>query len=916
MIIRFHLAILLGTLLIALPAFAQRSESKVNLPSLGKDCILDVTVSRLTSDPDKPEVYSPINNLKEAGLELEGKSSKLGADAVALRYTLRNNTDKRMLLKISASAAIPLENYTWWNGYAEKPTERFEGDSLLSIWFPASAAIGKDRAFVLGLNPRDLYSRVESFRNKDTLVIDIPLVAEPHSSSEASFIVSACSARYGYRDVVQHYYDLFPEAYRPAEGISDSVISTQTTYLFWKPANYAVSVASDLIRRYTDGKGGWEWCYAPFLRGGDWATTYQWTKGFNKNTEQSIDQHRAKTKERFAPAANIDVAPMYYVNVMWSDKSLMEEHFPEALANPIERKSFGQPAYVGLYPWGNRYGELFVQSLKEIARDFPMTRGIGWDSAFGHIVIDEAVAGVKETPEKSHLNGRVFVLNGVGIAHLLDLNHSLESEGFRRANAVNLKLVSPYFLGSRADAALYEGNPVEDPKRMIRFESMRARLGSPKAVSWHKHLLPDRIKWVKWSRLSPEEVGEAYRQLQDDTLFLSYFWGSIPSPGMPTLGIPRTFRAIPELIDLTRLGWQPSPAVDIPEGILAARYGKGPGARIVLINPDFENRPANVVFPYAYWDQKIPLLVRKDGEELTWSVAQDGVHASMELAPRSVVILEIAGEANPRKIGKNPIRMVSSATAPSGQPAARTFHLETLDNIHWDCRFPLEPGYKSAKLESEDISGEYTDGWMNVVVDSEAWPDDVQNLNLRRNEFTIIEEPEVAAPFDHAELQKLAWFPDEKGSPGVAIVPDSSKGDANSGEVERISDWFRFYSENCLKAPFAPKTEEASRDSSPAIILRFNSEDKTLAPGGRIELEGNSIVLTAGSEAGMKKTVLRFLGMMDQAFPYYGVIPTKRDDEELARAGLLGGVLDAKIKSDFILKPTLSERMKAVSLLK
>ncbi len=840
-------ALLAGLVPCAMPLQAQHlTREEVALPGLDTPARFETRLLRLVSPTGEPERYEPMEADAKTVVEEPAPGTRI------YRTTLTNPGTEPLLAKLTARAQIPQAQYAWWNGYANQISQRFEGDSLLSMWFPANAALGGGRAFVLGLDPAEVYSRVESRHDKAgrALLMEVPLVLEPGASRTVSFVVTSCPARYGYRDVVQHYYDLFAKAYAPVEGIDPAVLSTQSTYLYWKPQNYGQPLTPDMIRRFSGGAGGWEWCYKPFVRGGDWATTDEWSLGYKGQTKESLETHRQETRARFDEATQLGVAPMYYLNVFWSEQSLMQEHFPEVLFNPeTDLRCWGGTALRGLYPWKNRYADLFTSGIRKIAEDYPSSRGIAWDSCFGHSRIPGTVAGVNETVEKSYDRGERFALTGVAYTHLLDLNRSLSSGGFRRANAVNLKLVAPYYIGLRSDSALYEGTPVEDPKRLIRFELYRARLGTPKALSWHKGLIPSKLKWIPWETLTTEEALEAYRQVHEDALFLSYYWGGLPSPGMPTLGIRRTFEAVPELIGLTRLGWQPSPGVDAEAPYLLARYGSGAGAEVVVINPEFTPGTAELFFPKAYWGGKVPYLARKDGQPLRQTLTPEGVLLSLETPRRSVTLLRVLGLGEPPTAE---VALATEATLPAGAPAQ--WRLKAGGALQWPTHFvaPAEYGNVAATAEGQTL--------------------------------TLKALPQVASDRDAAALRE--WF----GAAPRAIV------EGEAAAARWVKGWFA--------------AQPAAQDAEAPAARKISLVVEPGAAGPRITTEGEGLTLSAPNAEALQAATHFFLRQMDLAYPACGLIPPYKDDAELARLQLPGTVLEPEPKSGYVLRPTLAERMR------
>ncbi|MDR1281038.1 MAG: hypothetical protein LBK99_09480, partial [Opitutaceae bacterium] len=922
------------------PALSAAEKFSWKLPGLEQETRGAWTLKNLTSPKDANEIFEEIDAPSKIGISARITQEKKAGNAVIVRVLLRNDGKQTRFLKSAFSVASPMQGFLWWNGYANTIKTRFDpSDANLSAWFPANALIGREAGFSLGLDPREVFSRVDTGRGTDgtTLLLDIPVVLNAGEQRTTSFVVTSFPARYGYRDVIQNYYDLFPEAYRPVENMHPSILSTESTYLFWTPKPYGIEHTDDMIRRLTGGRGGWEWCYAPFLRGGDWATTYEWTEGFKKYTRRHIDERRDLIRERMGRGAPLGVAPMYYVNVAWAEKTLIEKNFPETQNDPRIRRSWGTDAIFGLYTGANRYGDLFAESVKRIAEWYPQSRGIAWDSAFGHARAGEDVAGVLQTEARSFDKGRQFALTGVGFAPLLDLNRSLESEGWRRANAVNLKLVSPWFLGARSDSALYEGTPVEDSRRLPRFEVMRANLGSPKALAWHKNLLPAHIKWVQWDDLDAPQVRDAWRQLHQDALFLSYFWGGIPSPGSPTLGVPFVFEQVPVLIDLIRKGWQPSPAFeadgvgtgDMAGGVagggaggefLTARYGgREQGATLAIINTAFSEKNARLYFPIKYWNGKNLLLTRRDNHPLVSKITAAATLAEAVVPARSVLLLDVAGVFESTLHDKKlPDVLTATPVTSADGRAGWEFSVETYVIRNWTVELHADPTCASTAVRIGRNTRDFAAGQkIGFSIDSAAWPDDVQELNRRSGKFTVMRAPRVSTHGVSTEsLQKLPWFAaSAMTGGGGTTVSFEEVGKASAASIEAaLKRWFLMYSANVLKKEETPVFGKPATPGGLPLVFSVgcaDATDTTDAAAGSVATIGikdGSARVRAATEQDLPEALDVFLQLMDKAFPYYGHIFSR--DETVEFAGLSGKELGREMESDFILTPTLSQRLR------
>lgn len=869
------------------------------------------TLEQLVEGKAKEESYRAVAPEK-IGVALTEGSARLDDDAVRLDFELLNRTKEPLFLRLKVTASIPFGQATHWNGYLNLNTLKFDPDDVsLSNFFPANAVYDRNSALILGLDPLMLCSRVVSDKiaaaggRGEALLLALPVYLEPGVPFKAGIVVAAAPARYGYHDVIQRWYDLFPSAYRPADRIHPWTISGESSYLFWNPDQAGYRFNGDLIRRLFGGRGTWEWCYKPFVRGGDWSITDQWSVNWRGMSAERVQGVRDRTRARMAPAEFQNVAPMWYLNLCWTEWDLYAQHFPnisrQGPGKAEKKRSWGQDTAYGVYPWGNDYGRLFLDGLARIPQEYPVVRGIAWDSCFAHHRLGLEVDGVAKTYPKSFENGRPFALEAVGVAQLLDFNRQNFAGDYRMANVVNFKLVSPFMIGVRTDAGLYEGQPMQVADRLLRVESMRARLGSPKALVWHKHALPEHMKWVDWDDFDrAEDAVDAYRQIMDNIIYLSYYWGGVPAPVMPALGYEKMVRAVPELIDLIRQGWQPSPAVDLPDGILAARYGQGVGARVALINSGYREEKFTAHFRADYWGGEGLLLSGPANTVVTSKIAKAGTAAELVLPPRSVTVLRVAaaGALPPAELNVRGELVETPGKAPLYR-----FEIKSAQDFEWQVAFFSEPGDGQVRINCEGDRKRFKAGEkLDYLISSKHFADDVQSVNLKSGQLDLVKPPAVAAfELDVDTLRELDPVAKLKAKKLIILAPPELL-----AEAERIAEFFRFYTWATDGGYLEPAVNAAVPADGLAISLEIGRDELADYQRARAFADGRLIRVAAADAAAARDGVLAMLLRFDAAYPYYGVLP----ESKLLRAWGLAGktLLSAPVKKPF--RPTLLEMMR------
>jgi hypothetical protein len=421
---------------------------------------------------------------------------------------------------------------------------------------------------------------------------------------------------------------------------------------------------------------------------------------------------------------------------------------------------------------------------------------------------------------------------------------------------------------------------------------------------------------VDWEDYDPAEGADIYRQLLENVLFCDYYWGALSAPMLPTIGVEFLFNATPELVDLIRLGWQPSPAVDVAPGLLAARYGKGTGARIAVMNPGFEKVEANIAFRREYWNGDALLVAREDGEPLNCVLTPAGVSAKTALAPRSIVLFRVCGRGAIANSGITQMDVRSERVVTLGRSPYWRFDIKTSSPIKWDVEFARdEPGCR-LKIRVNDAKTLFKrgDGEKPVVrLVSQKWPYDYQS-GARRS---CLLESRSYPLFDTAslrgEIPKRLDPLKALREGALTIVSPPGASSTVRDEMERIREWFRFYSNATMKRYLEPNISTKIPSEGVAIVVRVDGKGLKKWQFGKCSVvDERRLLIVASDEKHLHTLLLSFLSALDEIYPYFGKLP---DEKSLRSIGLAGKTL-RKEKAKNVFHPTLIEMFKKTRLLK
>jgi len=538
-------------------------------------------------------------------------SIKALPDHLSWKVSVSNRKDSQQLLEVRLKFPVDLnESWDYWDGYEihSFPCFKLKREKM-EYTFPMSCVYNSKVGIALGIEPHQYLSYIangieRSFYYATKMVID------PKQTENVEFILYFFRPNYGYLDAIQKYYDIFPDVFNPKRGI-DPRITGAGGYIRSCPGTRRLQL--EQCRRFHIN---WEWCYGPYQKNGDWFPDRKsWIpkEGFGveahtqRRAPYTYEEYLSMLKERFS-AGNRTTAMMFYIIPRYCDIRIIDSECPDAIWIDKNGKKSGvvyDDVFKGdrsywVYAYGNSLFKREIEDLKKIVSTFEV-RGFAMDMVNG--VRRYYGPGVNNSPGRAFdEEGKIYCLETIPYAKIMDYIHTLHRGKYRMGVIANqAQNYTSYLPVFHADAVMHEGPPYIGARNVwpLRFLSGR------KLLTWWDGYVSDRLMEIDWHKLNSEEKKEVLKGLQNYVILFSLRTGGVPSC-METFGVPKLLELIPTIIELSRAGFQPVPAVKVGNAKLwTGRFGKGTGTYITISNPTQESIKQKFISIISIWESAL-----------------------------------------------------------------------------------------------------------------------------------------------------------------------------------------------------------------------------------------------------------------------------------------------------------------------
>jgi len=813
------------------------------------------------------------------GLRVEVQANDAEGDLLSATVEVTNTGDRERWIDLSVPFELPFEaDFRWFDGFNLTPHEigsmpvGYHGTSAV---LPLTCAWDDELGIALAFHPLDLYTElhtgVRPTGGGHELTIGRRLAISPGETDRFELLAFPFDGRLGWRGAFEAYWGMFPEVYQRARDIDPRfhMASAGGLYRSWSDPT-SEEFASDLIRRM---HGYWEWGYAPAPRPGEWAVSElsigEWTRSRGEVQKSLSAEGLPETRRRIRAwvhdnAQLADVAVAYYMHLKYVEKGLVEQHWSDSYFRnePIEYMGYYQfvPCRQ-VYPWADSYGEYMREAIPQIAERFEPA-GMAFDSVFGFI--RHWGPSANRSPATTFDNGLAFVGEGIGFARQMDVVREQRTGGYRTAMVTNLKLPTLSADAVRTDCALLEFHPMTNPSYRERILRLRMLSGRIMFNWWHTYT-PAYYKWIPWDELNAQQTIDAFRRLRDDVLIHSLYYGGVPNARF-AVGVPKLMRAIPMLIEIADLGWEPVIGAEAGGGELpVSRFGDGLGmafgvcnqsydAAVTWLTPDWELVSAGRRLIFATWGDE---PTRNGTGAVAVAVPARGVkalRAVLSLPPRGGEAVVLSANALPLD------------QRAKHQPGGYEF------TLGWAADEEVDVGIWLPEHATMPVLGP-----AERVVSSQRVGQGPLQARVRlqdgQNTLTVTWQPRVALQGDRQALLNFPFVAD--GRPNCNVVAAGDTRDL----AFRVQEYFREYFRWAADEPQTVRLPIVSPEQAPNGRRVFVGLLSDLPEGIEVDLgasdavfgvRGDVVYATAETPEMLERAVEGLLFTLDERYEYWG----------------------------------------------
>lgn len=563
-------------------------------------------------DGENGKTYTGRDALENSGFTWTVKPS-VSEKLFRMDCVIHNKSRKELRLEPGLNLHVPRRSGDFfWGGFdvveaGDKPVARLglKGRTTKHIGgglnqpFPVSAVISNTRSVFLGQFQFDYVSwngaRYEVAGSGSAKIsFSQRIVVAPGGSVDFRFLIGVTPVRFGCEEnVVQAFYDAYPETWRPVQDQDNPYIwyaHSQYRAWYFKPDR-------EKERRFYAAV---DWAYTPYKRSGD-AYGHQelWdykpafgfsTRNFASTINGTLFEYAKLSQPEFQRKRAAvfrkngrDFGYAFYANPAWCEIQLANEKYPDAINRDTEG---GVPMILGpwstahdreirVLPMGTSFAKAFQSDLKRLYQELKFP-GFAMDCGTPGVFYRGPAAKDPEQPGRAWDEKGVFIDESVAVKSMIDFLHSL--------NPADPPFVWKNGQGS-GDYMMIETS-IFNPVFRSWMPLNRYNIGMRPAVMHGPGFLVDSTI-PDWRNLSQDAFYEKLAKLGDHAVLTDFQYGFTQSH-VTQSGNPQSIYCMPELLECIRTGWQALIPVAVNDGgkfLYRARYGRAADTILYFGNP-------------------------------------------------------------------------------------------------------------------------------------------------------------------------------------------------------------------------------------------------------------------------------------------------------------------------------------------
>jgi hypothetical protein len=791
---------------------------------------------------------------------------------VVLEISVANRRDEPAWLEFGPRIAIACDDrigyFDGWDDHdapkASVVSDRIKGTMPLAAAWCADASVG------VGLEPSQLVSYFRAEFDPDngageltaSLGFVVRSVVDPGASETIGFVVACAPGEWGKYELFEAYYDSFPSWFSPSSEVDSRASLGSSQYRAWPAGRWSEEICRRLY-------GGWEWCYAPFRRTGDivgraelW--DYEPARPFGKTRGMPRNEYLQWRRKAFeAGDEDANVAMMFYIPAqIWCEETLARERYADALTtDPKQRTYFDTPWVTGhdnelrVFPYGTSFEEQSHRDMRLVAESLPVS-GFAFDTAGGTARYTGPALDHLEHKAWSEDIG-VYCSELVAVAKLMDFVHTLRRDGKALAVVANPMPTGSYASCFHCDSAMIERNPWKHGR--TEADRLRWKMGHKTLVWWEGYDVSD---FVDTKSIAPDALARVYEGLADFTVLQSFRIGYIPTPNF-TQGVARLVRRLPAIVEYVQSGWQPVPAVRVPEPLWSSRYGRGLGTLVAVAHETGSPVRAAAEIENSRLGSGVFLFAPYDGGVLENRVERGNTIVDLDVPVRTPVLLRSALSLEPASA----VRGARLATRIDLSESLLDATVRGAGAVHVRIRCPADMHVASVRVDDRPVS------WGSA--EKGVCEGDVALAGESRVQVRFASDV-----FDLADSALLAFPFAIDGAPACVLRPEPAAEVAVRRAALRIRQYIEYWYGRAItprSEVVLPIVDNAAPVDVPAVVCRIQS-----GAAARVYLSEGNLIIEAGGGRALETLVGHVQRALDTRYWTPELFPVAAVRERLA----------------------------------